>query len=102
MAGKPGAVRSFRILLVLVCVLLVVMAGMVQAAHSHLGCADTHANCSLCAAAHVTVHLTETQTPAIAASVVTRVEALATSEVPSRLLAFSHFTRPPPALNLPA
>lgn len=89
-------------LLAVVCVLLVVMTGVVQAAHSHLGCADTHANCSLCAAAHVTVHPTEAQTPSSAASVVARVEASPESELPSRLLAFSHFTRPPPALNLPA
>jgi hypothetical protein len=101
LAGKPGAVRSLRVLLAMVCVLLVVFAGVVQAAHSHLGCADTHANCSLCAAAHVTVHFTEAQTPAVTASVVARVEALPASELPNRLSAFPHFTRPPPALNLP-
>lgn len=94
--------RSLRIVLALACVLLVMMAGTVQVVHSHLGCPDTHANCSLCATAHVSVQLTQAHTPAPAALVFGQIEAPRPTELPSSLSAFSHFTRPPPSLNLPA
>src|SRR5665213_537801 len=99
-ARRPGAVRWLRIFLAAVCVLLVMLLGTVQAAHSHPGCADTHANCSLCVAAHVAVRLTQTQAPAPDVRVIARVDARPVVELPSRLSAFPHFTRPPPALSL--
>ena len=48
----------------LLCVLLVVVTGTVQVAHTHADGADTHADCSLCAVAHITVHLAQTPAPA--------------------------------------
>ena len=101
-ARRAGGLRSLRTLLAVVCVLLVLFAGTVQAVHSHLGCPDPHANCSLCVTAHVAVHLIQTQEPASAARVVAAVETLPPAELPSGVSAFSHFTRPPPALTLPA
>jgi hypothetical protein len=101
-ARRAGTVRSLRTVLAVVCVLLVMVSGTVQVAHSHVGGDDSHANCSLCATAHVTVHLTETQAPVVAARVVVRVEALPLTAAPSRFLSFSYFTRPPPSLNLPS
>jgi hypothetical protein len=52
---RNRADRPWRILLALVCVLLVVILGSVQVAHTHADGAD-HADCALCAAAHVSVH----------------------------------------------
>ena len=94
--------RSLRIVLTLACVLLVMLAGTVQVVHSHLGCPDPHANCSLCVAAHVTVHLVQAVAPVPTARLVARMEALPPEELPSGFSAFSHFSRPPPSLNPPA
>jgi len=94
--------RSLWMLLAVVCVLLVVLSGTVQVVHSHLGCPDPHANCSLCVTAHVAVHLTQAQAPVASARVVARVMAPQPALLPSGFSAFSHYTRPPPSLNLPS
>jgi hypothetical protein len=99
MAGTRHEERTrstWRILLALVCVLLVAVAGTVQVAHTHADGTDTHADCSLCAAAHITVHLAQTPVPAPSAAVVTLLEALPLSVLPSVLSTFALFTRPPP------
>lgn len=88
---------TWRVLLALVCVLLVAAAGTVQVAHTHADGTDTHADCSLCAAAHVTVHLAQTPVPAPTAAVVSVLESLPPSAVPTALSTFALFTRPPPA-----
>ena len=101
--NRTGRSRStWRILLALVCVLLVVVAGTAQVAHSHADGADTHANCSLCATAHITVQLAHTPAPAPVARVVAVLESLPPVVVPSALCTFALFTRPPPADVLPA
>ncbi len=94
--------RSWRVFLTLVCVLLVAAFGTVQAAHIHADSADTHANCTLCAAAHVTVHPVQTPAPAPAATVTLLLEAVQPSTVRNALHTFALFTRPPPASALPA
>ena len=91
-----GAGRPWRILLALACVLLVVVSGTVQVAHTHADGADSHADCSLCAASHVTVHLVQTPAPAPAVTIVAVLEALPQPFVPSVLSTFALFTRPPP------
>jgi len=90
-----------KILLGLVCILLVAVFSTVQVAHTHAD-ADTHANCSLCVAAHVTLHLGGSPSPAPAAAVVTVLETLPRSVVPSALQPFALFTRPPPVVPLPS
>ena len=95
--------RSLRILLAAVCVVLVVLFGTVQVAHIHADGVETHANCSLCVTAHVTVQLAQTPAPAPVARVVARVAVLPPAVLPSGFTAFSHFTRPPPPVAaLPA
>jgi hypothetical protein len=100
MAGASTKARTrstWRVLLALVCVLLVAVAGTVQVAHTHADGTDTHADCSLCAAAHVTVQLVQTPAPAPVARVVSVLEALPRCVVPTALSTFALFTRPPPA-----
>jgi hypothetical protein len=80
----------------------VVVAGTAQVAHTHADGPDTHADCSLCAAAHVTIHLVQTPTPAPPATVVAVLEALPLSVTPSALSTFALFTRPPPIAIVPA
>lgn len=87
----------------LVCVLLVAVSGTVQVAHTHADGADIHANCTLCVAAHVSVHPVHTPAPAPAATVAALLEAVPPSTaVHGTLHAFALFTRPPPADSLPA
>jgi hypothetical protein len=94
---------SLRVLLAVVCVLLVVIAGTVQVAHTHTDGAVTHADCSLCVAAHIAVHLVQTPTPAPSVAVVTALEAEPSSILPAALSTFALFTRPPPeAASVPA
>jgi hypothetical protein len=89
--------KSWRIL----CMLLVVVAGTAQVAHTH---ADgmAHADCSLCVAAHVTVQRAKTPAPVPSVAVVTVLEAEPPSVLPIALLTFALFTRPPPAGIVPA
>jgi hypothetical protein len=91
-----GARRGWRVLLTLFCVLLVAIAGTVQVAHTHADGLATHADCSLCAAAHVTVQLSQTPAAAPPVSVVTILETLPIAGVSSALSTFALFTRPPP------
>jgi hypothetical protein len=101
-ARKAGAARWLRVLLAAVCMLLVVLFGTVQAAHFHADNATTHADCSLCATAHVTVQMAQAPAPAPVARVATRVELLPLEALPNEVSAFSHLTRPPPQAALPA
>jgi hypothetical protein len=99
---SAGAQRPWSILLALVCILLVVVAGTVQVAHTHADGADSHASCSLCAAAHVTVNLVPAPAPAPEALVVAVVETRPAAVPPSALSTFALFTRPPPVGALSA
>jgi hypothetical protein len=97
--GRTGrqtrAEAPWRILLALLCVLLVVVLGAVQVAHTHADGAD-HADCALCAAAHVSVHPIHAPSPAPATAVVATLEALPPAVLPRALATFALFTRPPP------
>lgn len=88
----------WRFLLATLCVLLVVAAGTVQVAHVHADGPDTHADCSLCAAAHVTVQVVHTPASAPPVSVVSVIDAIPAPVTPSVLSTFALFTRPPPAV----
>jgi hypothetical protein len=94
---KNRTQSTWRILLALLCVLLVAVAGTVQVVHTHTDGTDTHADCSLCAAAHVTVHLAHTPAPAPTVRVIAVLETHPASAVSSALSTFALFTRPPPA-----
>ena len=94
---RQSANSSWRFLLALLCVLLVVVVGTAQVAHTHAD-GTNHADCSLCAAAHATVHIVQSPVPAPPAMVVVVLEALPLSATPSALSTFALFTRPPPAV----
>jgi hypothetical protein len=94
---RPTPTGPWRVLLALLCVLLVVVAGTAQVAHSHPDGTDTHADCSLCAAAHVTVQLQQTPAPAPPVAIIAVLEAQPAPSAPSALSTFALFTRPPPA-----
>jgi hypothetical protein len=93
---RSGSGCSWRVLLTLVCVVLAVVSGTVQVAHTHSDGAANHGDCSLCAVSHVTVHLAQTPAPAPSVSIVATIEAIAPAITPSVLSTFALFTRPPP------
>ena len=99
---RSGTGSPWRVLLALVCVLLVVVAGTVQVAHSHADGAVTHADCSLCAAAHISVNLVQTPVEAPPVAVVTALEAEPPAVLPIALSTFALFTRPPPVAGVSA
>lgn len=99
---RAGGTGAWRLLLAVLCVLLVLVSGTVQVAHTHADGADTHADCSLCAVAHVAIQVVHSPAPVPATAVVAVVAALLPARLPVTLSTFALFTRPPPATALPA
>ena len=99
---RQNARSTWRRLLALLCIVLVAVAGTVHVAHTHADGADTHADCSLCAVAHVTVQLAQNPAPAPPVMVFAVFEDLPLAVVSSALSTFALFTRPPPAAVVPA
>jgi hypothetical protein len=104
--GEAGRIdraeRPWRFLLAFLCILLVVVLGTVQVAHTHADGNESHADCALCSAAHITVHPVFAPAPAPTTSVVATVEAVPTTTLPRILSTFALFTRPPPVAVVPA
>jgi hypothetical protein len=85
------------LLLAVLCVLLVVVSGTLQVAHTHADGSDTHTDCSLCAAAHITVQVVQhAPAPVPATAVVAVLHTLSPAILPVSLSTFALFTRPPP------
>jgi len=92
---SPSERSRWRILLALICVVLVVATATVEMTHSHAD--GAHANCALCATAHVVI-----QTAAIAALIIFfafAAEVKRTEQVLpcARATIFALYIRPPPA-----
>lgn len=83
-------------MLAALCVLLVVVAGVVQVAHTHSDGAATHADCGLCAAAHISVQVAYAPSSAPPVAVASAVEPVVVAVLPPALSTFALFTRPPP------
>jgi hypothetical protein len=91
-----------RLFLSWLCVLLVVLCGTLLAVHTHPNETALHADCSLCAAAHVTAQVTQSPAPAPPVAIVTLPESATVSVVPTALSTFALFIRPPPVAVIPA
>lgn len=96
------ATQPWRVVLALLCVLLVVVGGTVQVAHTHADGAADHADCSLCAVAHASVYVAWVPVPVPTAAVLGAVEVVPTAVLTSAVSTFALFTRPPPASVSPA
>jgi hypothetical protein len=87
----------WKLLLALLCISLVIACGTIQAIHVHPDGDLSHADCPLCATAHVAVQVVEPPVTLHVAPVVSTVEAFL-SAIPSRTLkTFALYNRPPPA-----
>ncbi len=98
LSSKPKVQSSWRLLLALLCISLVVAFGTIQAVHVHPQGDLSHSDCALCITAHLGVQVAETPvTLHHVAPVVSRVEALVAPSLTQTLSTFALFTRPPPA-----
>lgn len=98
---KFGSGSAWRLLLVLLCIALVVVSGTVMVAHSHPD-RVFHADCALCATAHVVVQVTVPPVTIHVTHVESLVETLVLPSSQGAILTFALFTRPPPANAVPA
>jgi hypothetical protein len=86
----------WRLIVGLRCVALIVLGGTLSVAHGHDD-GITHADCGLCATAHVTVQVASTLTLGPVTQVFTRVDTSLPEIRPRTLFRSELFTRPPPA-----
>jgi len=77
----------------------VLFGSTVQVAHTHASGEIGHADCALCATAHVVAQTVANPSPAPAALVIAPVQQLLLQHPPSRISVFALFTRPPPAAS---
>jgi hypothetical protein len=87
---------TWKFLLVFVCIALVFVCGTVQAVHSHSDGNISHADCPLCATAHVGVSIVSQPSLLHFTPTVSYVEANLPPARSHRVLAFALYTRPPP------
>jgi len=93
----------WRAAVAVLCAFLVVLAGAVQVAHSHPVATASHADCSLCVAAHIALQAPQTPAQAAPSAVVTAVEVAPVQVGRTAVRSFALFTRPPPQVaELPA
>jgi len=96
--GSRSKVQStWRLLLALLCISLVIVCGTIQAVHVHPQGDISRSDCALCATAHVSAQVSETSvTLHHVASVVSFVEAFIAPATAQNFSTFALFTRPPP------
>jgi hypothetical protein len=96
-SGSRSKVRSsWRLVLALLCISLVIACGTIQAVHVHPQGDISHSDCPLCAIAHVSVQVAEPAVLLHVAPIVSVVEAVETPRLAQALSTFALFTRPPP------
>ena len=94
--SRPNVQSSWRLLLALLCISLVIACGTIQVVHVHPQGNISHSDCPLCATAHVGVQVAEAPVVLHVAPVVSVVEAVATPTLTQNISTFALFTRPPP------
>jgi len=87
---------SWASVLGVVCIALVLMSGMVQAAHMHAGGAPDH-DCALCVAAHQVAHAASPVALDCVSLAVASVAPARSLRMPRRAVFFRLISRPPPS-----
>jgi hypothetical protein len=95
-SSRPKVQSSWRLLLALLCISLVVACGTIQVVHVHPQGNISHSDCPLCATAHVGVQVAEQPVVLHIAPVVSLVEAVVAPTLAQTFSTFALFTRPPP------
>lgn len=99
--SSPKSQRQapWKLLLGLLCVGLVLLGGTLQAVHTHASGDLSHADCSLCATAHVVAQIVSNPVPLPTALPIAAAPRFKAPPRQVRLSAFALFTRPPPAAS---
>lgn len=96
-SGSRSKVQSsWRLLLALLCISLIIACGTIQAVHVHPQGDISHSDCPLCAVAHVSVQIAEPAVLLHVSPVVSIVEASVAPPLSQNVSTFALFTRPPP------
>jgi hypothetical protein len=90
--------RKRELILALLCVVLVIFAGLVQLTHSHGSGTLSHPDCALCVSAHTTVSPSTPVTLPAPLTHIARVEIAAPTRAPRSLFKYSFRIRPPPVV----
>ncbi len=98
-SSKSRRQASWRFLLGLLCLALVVLGSTIQVAHTHTSGDLSHADCSLCATAHVVAQVVAAPVSLAVTVVIAAVRVSAPLSHPGGPIAFALFTRPPPAIS---
>jgi len=88
--------RSWRLLLGVLYIGLVILGGTLSVTHSHSEGGAVHADCSLCVTAHIAVQLVAAYLVVDVARVYTAVHVSPASAPSQDISPFALFTRPPP------
>jgi hypothetical protein len=88
---------SWRVLLSVLCITLIVLGGIISVTHTHSKEETSHQDCSLCVTAHMAVQVAVVVTQVTTSQVFTRVEASSPVAQPQFTPQFALFSRPPPA-----
>jgi len=95
-SSRPKVQSSWRLLLALLCISLVIACGTIQAVHVHPQGNISHSDCPLCATAHVGVQVAEPPVVLHVAPVISVVEVSVAPTLTQTFSTFALFTRPPP------
>jgi membrane protein YdbS with pleckstrin-like domain len=95
-SSNPNRQSLWKLLLALLCIALVIVCGTIQAVHVHSTGDISHADCSLCATAHVAVQVVAPVVTLVVTPVVSKVEAFVAPLRIRTVSTFALFTRPPP------
>jgi hypothetical protein len=96
LASRSKVQSTWRLLLALLCISLIIACGTIQAVHTHPVGDISHADCPLCAVAHVSVQIAEPAVLLHVAPVIAVVEASVAPQLTHNVSTFALFTRPPP------
>ena len=99
LTSRRGRSQSFRNLVAILCVLLILFAGTAQVLHTHATGEAANPGCSLCAVAHSTSLVEPVVATPVAAETVAPVAQPDPVAAPKRRVSFRLYVRPPPALT---
>jgi hypothetical protein len=90
---------SWRVLLSVLCISLIVLGGIISVTHTHskTETETSHQDCGLCVTAHMAVQVAVVVTQVTTSQVFTRVETSSPVARPQVTPQFALFSRPPPA-----
>jgi hypothetical protein len=91
---SPFALGSWRTVLALLCIVLVLATATVELTHSHAD--GDHADCALCVVAHIVIQTVTAPALLILFACIAAVALAARALILAKATLFAFYTRPPP------